>query len=253
MIPLAQLSKRAGRLVVDNSPAILTSAAVAGVLSTAVLAAKGSFKAAHILENEDPHETVKEQAQRVWKCYIPAAITGSATIAFVIGANHISSKRAAAALSLYSLSETALREYKDKVVEQIGANKEQKIRDEVAQDRVTKTAPAAVPTSTEVVIVGKSVLCMELMSGRYFRSDVESIRKAQNDFNQMVLSDFSAPHNDFLNMIGLESSGYGEEVGWNIDNLIEIQFSTVMTPEGEPCLAIGYATWPKDNYHKIGG
>lgn len=246
-------------MVIDNSPAILTAAAVAGVASTAVLAATGSFKAAEIINDHNRERDVsdlylppKEIAELTWKCYIPAAATGAATIAFIIGAQQIASKRQAAALSLYALSETAFKEYKDKVVEQIGVNKEQKVRDEVAQDRVNKTPPPPVPASTEVIIVGKSVLCMELMSGRYFRSDVETIRKAQNDFNQMVLNDFSASHNDFLNMIGLESSGYGEEVGWNIDNLIDIQFSTVMTPEGEPCLAIGYANWPKEDYHKIG-
>lgn len=249
MIPLSQVARRAGKLVTDNSPAILTSAAVAGVLSTAVLAAKGSFKASHILEDQDPTAPVKEKAQLVWKCYIPAAATGAATIAFVIGANHISSRRHAAALSLYTLSETAFKEYKDKVVEQIGANKEQKVRDEVVQDRVTKSPPS----STVVVVEEGDVLCVELMTNTYFKSNKQKIERAAIDVNQMIQTgDMYASHNDFLNRLGLESNGMGEQVGWSIENLIELQFSSALSPDGKPCLAFGYSNFPKVDYHKFG-
>lgn len=256
MIPLSQLSKRAGRLVIDNSPAILTSAAVAGVVSTAVLAAQGSFKAAEIinahnreLDISDLYMPPKEKAELVWKCYIPAAAAGAVTIAFIVGAQHISSRRQAAALSLYALSETAFREYKDKVVEQIGAKKEEHIRDEVAQDRVTKSHPKA-----EVIIVEDGdILCMDLMNNTYFKSNVEKMRRAMNDVNQMILSgDMYASHNDFLNRLGLESNGMGELVGWNIDNLIDLQFSAVLSPDGKPCVAMGYAKYPIRDYHKFG-
>lgn len=246
-------------MVIDNSPAILTAAAVAGVASTAVLAAKGSFKAAEILRNEaeegflnyeEPrNEILKQQLQLTWKCYIPAAATGAATIAFVIGAQQIASKRQAAALSLYALSETAFKEYKDKVVEQIGVNKEQKVRDEVAQDRVNKTAPK----SDIIIVEDGDILCVDLMTNTYFKSNMEKLRRAMNDVNQMILSgDMYASHNDFLNRIGLESNGMGEQIGWNIDNLIDLTFSSVLSPEGKPCLAFGYAKMPKADYHKFG-
>lgn len=253
MIPLSQLTKRAGRLVIDNSPAILTSAAVAGVVSTAVLAAQGSFKAAEILRGNDrdqwPVNDPKEQFAATWKCYIPAAATSVATIAFIVGAQHISSRRQAAALSLYALSETAFREYKDKVVEQLGAKKEEKVRDEIAQDRVTKTQ-----SKTDIIIIEEGdVLCVDLMNNTYFKSNMEKLRRAMNDVNQMILSgDMYASHNDFLNRIGLESTGMGELVGWNIDNLIDLQFSSVLTPDGKAAVAFGYSKYPVRDYHKFG-
>jgi hypothetical protein len=259
MIPLSQLGKRAGRMVIDNSPAILSSAAIAGVATTAVLAAKGGIKAAEILRNEaeegyldyeaSKNELLKQQFQLTWKCYIPAVAAGAVTVACVVGSQQISSKRQAAALGLYTLSETAFREYKEKVVEQIGANKEQKVRDEVAQDRVTKTAP-----KSEIVIVEDGdILCVDLMTNTYFKSNMEKLRRAMNDVNQMILSgDMYASHNDFLNRIGLESNGMGEQIGWNIDNLIDLTFSSVLSPEGKPCLAFGYAKMPKADYHKFG-
>lgn len=249
MIPLSQISRRAGKMITDNSPVILSSAAVAGVLSTAILAAKGSFKAAHILENQDPTAPIKEQAELIWKCYIPAAATGVATIACIIGAQQISSKRQAAALGLYTLSETAFKEYKDKVVEQIGVNKEQKVRDEIVQDRVTETAPS----STVVIVEEGDVLCVELMTNTYFRSNKHKIERAAIDVNQMIQTgDMYASHNDFLNRLGLESNGMGEQVGWSIENLIELQFSSALSPDGTPCLAFGYSNFPKVDYHKFG-
>jgi hypothetical protein len=254
MHQIANVAKRLGKTVSDNSPAILTATAVAGVVTTAFLTGKASIKAAEELryqelQNETSYKGFpKEQFQFVWKLYIPAVLSGASTIACIVAANQIGSRRNAALLSAYSLTDTAFREYKEKVFEQLGAGKEQKVRDEIAQDRVTKDPP-----KPEIMIVGKGdVLCMELMSGRYFKSNMEAIRKAQNDLNQMVLNDMYASHNDFLNLIGLESNGYGEEVGWNIDNLIDVQFSAVLTPEGEPCIAIGYAKFPRVNFHKIG-
>jgi len=188
-------------------------------------------------------------AKMVWKLYIPAAATGAATIAFVIGANHISSRRHAAALSLYTLSETAFKEYKDKVVEQIGVNKEQKVRDDLVQDRVSKSAPNA----TVVIVEEGDVLCVELMTNTYFKSNKQKIERAAIDVNQMIQTgDMYASHNDFLNRLGLESNGMGEQVGWSIENLIELQFSSALAPDGTPCLAFGYSNFPKVDYHKFG-
>lgn len=256
MIPLTQLGRRVGKLVTDNSPAIMTAAGVAGVVTTAVLAGKGTVKADYILTEEQAlhHNWYQEKAAQpfgklrmTWKCYIPATAAGAATIAFIIGAQSISSKRQAAALSLYTLSETAFKEYKDKVVEQIGINKEQKVRDEIVQDRVNRN-----PSSEVIIVEDGDVLCMELMSSRYFKSNMEKLRRAQNDLNQMILGgDMYASHNDFLGMIGLESNGYGEQVGWNIDNLIDLQFSAVMSADGKPCIGVGYATFPKESFHKF--
>jgi len=48
---------------------------------------------------------------------------GAATIMCVVGSNSINARRVAALASLYSITETALDEYKAKVVETIGETK----------------------------------------------------------------------------------------------------------------------------------
>lgn len=249
------------KAAVDNSPLILTGVAVTGVVTTSVLAVKATFKAADTLQVEYAvllaevgsvdrmaPLTNRYKVELVWKHYIPAALTGVVTIACIVGANTINTKRNAALVSLYSITETALKEYKDKVVETIGDAKEKQIGDAVAADRIDRN-PVGV---NEVFITGSGdQLCYDDLSGRYFRSDIEAIRKAQNDINVMVINEMCASQNEFYNMIGLSDSAFGEEVGWTTDNLLDIHFTSHIA-EGKPCLALNYTTSPVRNFHKFG-
>ena len=63
--------------------------------------------------------TPAEVVKITWKCYIPAAVTGIAATACVIGANSVHASRNAALATAYHLSSAALTEYKDKVVENL--------------------------------------------------------------------------------------------------------------------------------------
>src|SRR5689334_17749511 len=79
-----------------NSPEILTGLGVAGVVSTAYLTARASFKANTRLwikfSCPDDHGDMqlpsnKDKVMEVWKFYIPPVLSGSATIACIIGAS----------------------------------------------------------------------------------------------------------------------------------------------------------------------
>ena len=148
----------------------------------------------------------------------------------------------------YSISEKAFSEYKEKVIEKIGENKEQKVRDEIAQDQVNRN-----PVSTrEVIITGNGdVLCYDSITGRYFQSNVESLRKAMNDTNHQIINDMYASLNDFYNRIGLPMTPYASEVGWNADRLLELQFSTVLSEDGRPCISVSYPLSPIRDYFRL--
>lgn len=257
---ITKFLRHAKKFASDNSPTILTAIGAAGTLSTAILAGKASFKAAEVIREQESLgglvEAVgeplfldgREKLRLVWKLYIPAAISGTVTVICVVGANSISNRRGAALATAFSLSETAFMEYKDKVVEQIGINKERKIRDELAQDQVNRNPV----TSREVIITGSGdVLCYETMSGRYFNSNMETLRRAQNDVNAQIINDMYASVNDFCRKVGLPPTGYGEEVGWNTMNLLELQFSSVLSEDGKPCLAVGYSHIPIRDYYRF--
>lgn len=246
--------KMTERFVTNNSPAILTGIGVVGVVSTAYLTGKATFKAAEILAEEErvaalvaksSEKTLKEKTKLVWTLYIPAVATGTTTCAAIIGANYISNRRAAAMAAAFTLSEKAYSEYRDKVTEHLGKNKEQRVRDDIQQDRVTNNP------STLVVTGDGNVMCYDAYSGRYFESKMEDLKWAQNNLNHKIINDYYASLGDFYNLIGLPSTEYSEEVGWNSDELLELQFSTVMSDDQKPCIAINFRCSPIRNYHRI--
>lgn len=240
------------KLISDHSPVILTGVAVAGVASTAIFAAKGGARSNEELKKaaeESDHDLLpKEKVEIAWKFYIPAATMGGATIACIIGANTISTKRNAALMSVYSLTETAFKEYQDKVAETIGRNKEENVRADIVKDHI-----AAEPVENKQVIVTNTGehLCYETLTGRYFQSSIEQIRRAQNDINAKIINEMYASQNDFHNLIGLPSTSYGEEVGWRAENLLDIKFSSVLTEDDKPCLAVEYRVQPIRDYFKL--
>lgn len=256
MTSLTSIAKQAEKFVSDNSPLILTAIGVTGTITTAILTGKASFKAADILSYEvdrrnlhvdEPLMTPRDAISLVWREFIPAIGVGTMTIACIICANRIGTRRTAAMAAAYSLSEKAFVEYKDKVVETIGKNKEQTVRDNVAQDRVR-----ANPVGRNEVIVtgGGDVLCMDAYTGRYFESSMETIKKAQNDTNYQILHDGHASLNDFYGRIGLSHIPSGTELGWNSDKPFEIYYSTTISDDQRPCISIEFRMDPIRGYFR---
>lgn len=241
--------KHASDAIAKNSPTILTTMGVAGLVTTVVMTHKATIKAMDIMYDEaqdyDEPFTKKDVFLATWKCYIPAASMGLVTAACIIGANSISAKRTAAIASLYSISEATLKEYQGKVIDTIGANKEGKLRDEIAQGRLDKN-PAS---KSEVVLTGSGdMLCYDVLSGRYFRSDIEKIRQVQNSFNHSLISDIWLSVNDLYYELGLDGIKLGDNVGWNVDQMLEVDFRSRLTDDGKPCLVLDYAVEPKYEY-----
>jgi len=248
--------RRTGTVLADNSPAILTALAVAGTATTAYLTGRASFKAAQLLDdhetrvirdNEEPL-TTKEKVYFTWSLFIPPAVAGTATIAAIILANRIGARRAAALLAAYAISERAYEEYKDKIIDKIGARKESTYRDEIAQDRVTRHPPPSDLIWDEET---NSVLCCDLFTGRYFFSDMESLRRAQNDINYEINNSYYASLTDFYERVGLDKTSMSDDFGWNADKLLELHFSTALTPSGRPCLTFDFKVMPIRGYARV--
>lgn len=249
MKTVTQIAKRATKVASDNSPLILTGVGVAGVVTTAYLTGQATIKAVKFLEDDrngaplSEVEFDKSDLRRIWKFYLPAVGVGSLTVAAVIGSNRIGTRRAAAVAAAYSISERAMSEYREKVIEKIGENKEREIRDEVAQDQVNRTAPANMLISSE----SGQILCHDAFSNQYFMSDMETLRKAQNDVNAQILHSDYATVSDLYHFIGaegLEQTSVSSDMGWNTDKMLELSFSAVLYKEKTPCISISFATVP---------
>lgn len=237
-----------------HSPEILTGIGIVGMISTTVMAVKATPKALILIEEKKKEEqldglTPIETVKTTWKCYVPAAVTGTLATACLIGASSVNSKRNAALATAYTLTETAFKEYKEKVIETIGEKKEQAIKDKVAKEHIDKHPV----NNKEIIITGRGdVLCCDAISKRYFRSDIEKIRKAINDINYRLNVEMYISLNDFYYEIGLDPTGIGDDIGWNINNgLIDVDFSSQLTADGEPCLVISYHVEPRYDYSRL--
>jgi len=253
MIRIASLAGAARKLVVDNSPTILTAVGVVGVATTAIMAVKATPRAIKILEvsqaNNPVLMTPQEKLRLIAPCYIPSSMVGIATMACIIGANSVHVKRQAALISAYTLTENAFKEYQAKVTKTMGEGKEQKVRDELAQDRVDQNHT---PTS-EVIITGNGdVLFMDSLSSQFFESTYEKVKRAENELNHKLNNEMYASLNDFYEMLGVPHNELGEELGWKSDNLLTIDISATVTKDKKACLVMNYSVRPIRNYHKFG-
>lgn len=186
---------------------------------------------------------VKETVAASWSYYIPVTIPLGVGIFLIAGANHRHRKKTIALGTMYGFSEAALNEYKKKVVEKIGNDKSREIDDEIAHDRI-KNNPIK---SNNVIFTNKgSVLCYDSISGRYFKSDADNIKRIINDLNKELLDSMCVSINDLYYMLDLPSlKPIGDDIGWHIDNgLINVYFSSQISDDGTPCLVIEFDTPP---------
>lgn len=253
-----------------NAPVILTAIAVVGVVSTAIAAVKASPKAEEVLHDakddisgvqqeadekgwteDEVKQTVKEikidTAKKLAKIYAPTVISGVGTISCIIGAQKLSLRRQAALAAAYNLTESTLREYQKKAKELLGEKKEAEIQDYISKKKLEKNPK----DDSKLVITGKGdYLCYDDISGRYFRSSSAKIQAAVNDLNFQLLNDLRCTLNDFYELLGLEGIGFGDEMGWDVDDgKLEIYYSYQGDTYDEPCLVINYMNKPGP-FHK---
>lgn len=238
-----------------HTPEILTGIGVAGMVTSTVLAVKATPKA-YLLVNDRKDELeveklpVTELVKTTWKCYIPAAVTCGASIACLVGASSVNFKRNAALATAYKLSEAALSEYKDAVIETIGEKKEQSVRDKVAEERLKKN-----PVSkSEVIVTGNgTTLCYDPVGNSYFKSNIQQIESAKNKLNARMLSENYVSLNDFYDELGIGPTKLGDDLGWDIykDGLVDIAFSSQLAEDGTPCLVMDYSVAPRYEYYKV--
>lgn len=235
-----------------HSPEILTGFGIAGMVVTTVMAVKATPKALQLIEQKKEEEETDKLTsiaiiKTTWLCYIPSVIMGSVSVCCLIGASSVNLRRNAALAAAYTLSEDALKDYREKVVEVLGDKKEQTIRDEVAKDKVNKNPVA----NSEVIIVERgNTLCYDSISGRYFKSDIDKIKKAVNDLNRQMRDEMYISLNEFYYEIGLSGTKIGEDIGWNIEKgYIDINFSSQLTEDSTPCLVLDYSLAPCYDYN----
>ena len=222
MKPIVPKLKRA-------SPTILTCLGAVGVIATAVLAVKETPKAMKLIEEERHRinrDLLKEAEENgnpdcmqisklepidmiktAWKCYIPAAGVGLATIVCLFGANGLNKRQQASITGAYIFLDKAYREYKAKVKELYGEDGERQVRSEIAKDKRDQ----GVEEGSDGVL-----LFFDFFSGRYFNRSMEQVIDAEYNLNRKFVHNDYVTLNEFYDLIGLDPVDFGDSLGWSI-------------------------------------
>ena len=237
--------------VQKQSPTLLFAGGVVGVVGTVVLASKATLKLSDILEDTSvtlnkintlehddysPEDRVKDKAiaytqssLKIVKLYTPAIAVGVISIAALTGSHQILSRRNVALTAAYAGVEKTLRDYRGRVIETIGVDKESAIWQPTesvdAVDEEGKKVKVKVPTA-----VGGSpykVLFDERNPNwnREHEYNAIFIQAQQNYANDLLRAKGHVFLNDVHDMLGLERTRAGQIVGWVLngdgDNFID--------------------------------
>lgn len=236
-----------------HEPEILMAMGIGGMVFSIAWGIKATFKAARAIDNyKETYGKEKLSAKEVlkltWKQYLPVVVSTAASIPCIIASNSVSNKRYAALATAYTVTETALQEYQDKVVEVVGDKKAKEIKESVSGDKIDQTYQGG----NQIIMTNNGTsLFYEPESGRYFMSTWNDISKAANELNARAIGDMSGviSLNDWFQKLGLDAVDMGDEVGWSIAdgerNIIDISISSHVTKDNVPCGAIYYNCRPK--------
>ena len=250
------LGKSVGDVLKRRSPEILTGLGIAGMGASVVLAISATSRAKDALEHEaytrthDGGEidykqfTFKEKAKLTWKYYIPAAISFTAGAGCVIFASRTNLKRNAALAAAYSVTETALQDYKAAAKEVLGDRKE-----EVVEEKAKKIAAERHDFHEgNYILSGTQVTCYDPWSDRDFPYDLDELKRAIEDLSYQLRDEEFVTLNEFYDLANLNRTKAGEVLGWNADGgPIRPRFSTTLIHD-KPCLVLGFSRDPTDDY-----
>lgn len=272
-----EVTKHGGELVKyisKNSPTILTGCAIAGAFAAVGLAIKATRPALQHIEEEkiehrdrliitdgdmresydltqDEIDAIKlrplEIVNAVWRDYVPTAIVLAGTTACIIGAHSISAKRTAAMAALYTASETALKDWKEKTEEVVGKKKKEDIEQASLEDAV-KNYPYN-PTMIGFVCKPGEVPCLDTTTQRLWPSNYDRIRAAEDRLKARISAGERVTVNEFYEEVGLQGVEHGDERGWGVENEISISKRSTLTSDGTPVLAIGFDKVPTEWYY----
>lgn len=227
--------------VKKHSPALLFGAGVVGIIGTVVLASRATLKldevlqktegdlfAAKTLEHADYSEedrkkdTVYIYARAVIKIgrlYGPSVILGAVSIAALTGSHVILTRRNLAVTAAYAALDKGFRQYRQRVVDELGPDKDREFRYDMEDRMVDGPDGRELAGTLQVGPNGRSIYA------RFF-DEYSTNWSPEMSYNQLFVNCQQNYANDRLNavghvflnevydMLGLSRSREGAVVGW---------------------------------------
>lgn len=226
------------------APEILTSVGIVGFVVAAVMGAKATLKLEPIVDklNDDlvqirghkvinPEADVKKDKIRVYtraivsigRTYGPAVGVGLGSAVCVVSAHGILRRRNVALVAAYQVLEKSFSNYRERVVEEYGEEKDLEYRAGLRTESVKEGNKTVIMTSEIDRVKGASPY------GRWFDQvnatewnklpeyNLMTLRSQQAYANQKLQVQGYLFLNDVYESLGIERSQAGQVVGWYID------------------------------------
>lgn len=245
-----KVTSKVGRQILvtqKHSPTLLFGVGVVGVVTTVVLASRATLKMDEVLreaeENSEKLEETKTKhadkysdedhksdvklnkiktATKIAKLYAPAAAVGIVSIGAFTGSHVILNRRNVAVTAAYAALDKGFKQYRERVVSDLGLEKDQEFRFGVVDREMAVDTDDGVSVKT-VRVVGPT--SNGSVYSRFF-DELSTNWSKTPSYNQMFIQAQQNYANDLLNarghvflnevydMLGLERSKEGAVVGW---------------------------------------
>ena len=181
---------------------VLTCIGAAGVVATSVMAVKATPKAIEMLKNAEEEKgdklTKLEVVKAAAPAYIPAAVTGVATVACIFGANVLNKHQQAVMASAYALLDRSYKAYANKVDELYGEESSAEIKEALAKDDYEEIADKERSEDKE--------LFWDYNTMQYFEAKFEDVVQKAEMGDGTICYIISTPIDNPLDYIRMENS-----------------------------------------------
>jgi len=250
---ISQIIGRSGLFIKKYSPEILTTVGILGMIGTTVLASRATIKAGPIveqikedkleiqydtqkaIENGESPNVNKEIAKayvrggvKLTKLYGPSITLGVSSIACILAAHGIMQRRTVAITAAYKALEATFAEYRRRVVEVVGEERESEIR--TNREEVTITDGETTKKMVAADIDGYSPYAkfFDQMSQHWSKEadyNLMFLKTQQNYANDLLRARGHVFLNEIYDMLDIPRTQAGQMVGWvvskNGDNFID--------------------------------
>jgi hypothetical protein len=231
-----------------HSPTIAFVAGSAGMIATVVLASRATLHLDALLDEKDhltdladglrqsrPDEYSNaayksdltkinvKTALKITKLYGPATFVGMASLACLTGAHVTLSRRNAGLLAAYATVSKGFQEYRERVIADVGEDKERQYRMGTEEVEVYSEAKNGEPkVKREARAAGFSPYA-RLFDDRNPNFEPEMthniffLRAAQSSLQNQLMAKGWVTLNDVLDQLGMERTAEGMVVGWRKD------------------------------------
>lgn len=240
------------RYLKHHSPIVLSALGAVGVVTTAVMAAKATPKAMERLEIAEAEKRYEELTKLetvlvAGPVYIPAILTGAATIACIFGASIMSHQQQRALTSAYIFLDRSFKEYKDKVNELYGENADREVRASIAKGKLVEVNRS---------VSDEHFLFYEEHYGQFFERTMLEVQDAEYQLNRKFAQEGEVSLNDFFEFLGLSETEIGDALGWSQEMIcdfynpawIDFEHELVQMEDGMECYIISILVTPTAGY-----